>query len=158
MIIAKYLSDIWTTVAPAVGNHLWQSTLFAVVAGLLTLMLRKNHARARYWLWLAASLKFLIPFSLLVGIGGQLGWLRATDGIETGFTFAMDEFSQPFSQVTAPVVSHAARTDFHFRESAPIPSDNYGGGVVVRICWRRSCLVRAMAKDVGGDAECCAAA
>ena len=48
----------------AVGNHLWQSTLFAAAAGLLTLALRKNHARARYWLWLAASLKFLVPFSL----------------------------------------------------------------------------------------------
>ena len=70
MTIAKYLSDVWTSIAPAMGNHLWQSTLFAVVAGLLTLMLRKNQARARYWIWMAASLKFLIPFSLLVGIGG----------------------------------------------------------------------------------------
>ena len=33
----------------------------------------KNQARARYALWLAASLKFLVPFSLLVGIGGKLG-------------------------------------------------------------------------------------
>ncbi len=63
-MILQSLSSIWTTLAPAVGNHLWQSTLFAVAAGLLTLALRKNHARARYWLWLAASLKFLVPFSL----------------------------------------------------------------------------------------------
>jgi hypothetical protein len=56
MIIAKYLSGIWTAVAPSVGNHLWQSTLFALAAGLLTLVLRKNQARARYWLWLAAKL------------------------------------------------------------------------------------------------------
>jgi bla regulator protein BlaR1 len=107
MMIAKYLSEMWAAVVPAMGNHLWQSTLFAVVAGLLTLMLRKNHARARYALWLAASLKFLIPFSLLVGIGGRFGWLRASDGIETGFTFVADEFSQPFSKVT--VVTHPAR-------------------------------------------------
>jgi bla regulator protein blaR1 len=109
MNIAKYLSGMWTTIAPAVGNHLWQSTLFAVAAGLLTLMLRKNQARARYWLWLAASLKFLIPFALLVRIGGKLGWLRASDGIETGFTFAADQFSQPFTQVKTPVVSHVVR-------------------------------------------------
>ena len=109
MIVAKYFSEMLTAFAPAIGNHLWQSTLFAVVAGLLTLMLRKNQARARYWIWLAASLKFLIPFSLLVSVGGRFGWLRASDGVETGFTFAMDEFSQPFSQVTAPVASHAAR-------------------------------------------------
>jgi bla regulator protein BlaR1 len=50
-------------------NHLWQSTLFAAVAGLLTLLLRRNRARTRYWLWLAASMKFLIPFALLVNVG-----------------------------------------------------------------------------------------
>src|SRR5580704_13558315 len=106
MMIAKYLSELWTAFAPAMGNHLWQSTLFAVVAGLLTLMLRKNHARARYALWLVASLKFLIPFSLLVGIGRHVAWARATDGIETGITFAMDEFSQPFTQPMATGISH----------------------------------------------------
>jgi bla regulator protein blaR1 len=109
MIIAKYLSETWSAIAPGIGNHLWQSTLFAVVAGLLTLILRKNQARARYWIWLAASLKFLIPFSLLVSVGGWLGWLRASDGVETGITFAMDELSQPFSQVSVPVIAHGAR-------------------------------------------------
>ena len=65
-MIPKYFSAMWEAVAPALGNHIWQSTLFAVAAGLLTLTMRKNHARARYWLWLAASVKFLVPFSLLV--------------------------------------------------------------------------------------------
>jgi bla regulator protein BlaR1 len=37
----------------ALANHLWQSTVFAGIAGLLTLALRKNHARTRYWLWLS---------------------------------------------------------------------------------------------------------
>ena len=110
MLIAKYLSEMWSAGAPAVGNHLWQSTLFAVVAGLLTLMLRKNHARARYALWLAASLKFLIPFSLLVGVGGHIAWARASDGIETGFTFAMDELSQPFTQPVTEAVSRATNS------------------------------------------------
>jgi bla regulator protein BlaR1 len=65
-MIAKYLSWMWAALAPALGNHLWQSTLFALAAGVLTLTLRNNHARTRYWLWLAASVKFLVPFSLLV--------------------------------------------------------------------------------------------
>ena len=59
------------------ANHLWQSTLFAAVAWLLTLALRKNRAAVRYWIWLAASVKFLIPFSLLVSAGAQLGWRTA---------------------------------------------------------------------------------
>ena len=36
-------------------NHLWQSTLFAILAGLLTLTLKRNSARTRYWVWFAAS-------------------------------------------------------------------------------------------------------
>jgi uncharacterized protein (TIGR03435 family) len=54
------------------GNHLWQSTLFAAVVALACFALRKNRARTRYWLWLAASVKFLVPFSLLVSIGGRM--------------------------------------------------------------------------------------
>jgi beta-lactamase regulating signal transducer with metallopeptidase domain len=55
------------------ANQLWQSTLFAGVAGLLTLFPRKNRAYVRYGLWLLASVKFLLPFSLLVAVGGLLG-------------------------------------------------------------------------------------
>lgn len=54
------------------ASHLLQSTLFAAVAGLATLALRKNHARTRQWLWLAASVKFLLPFSILVAMGTQV--------------------------------------------------------------------------------------
>ena len=50
-------------------DHLWQSTLVAVVIAILTLVFRNNSASVRYWLWFAASLKFLLPFSLLAEIG-----------------------------------------------------------------------------------------
>jgi uncharacterized protein (TIGR03435 family) len=65
-MITADLSPLW--------NHLWQSTLFAAVVWLLTVVLRRNRAGVRYWLWLAGSAKFLIPFSLLVSLGGQLRW------------------------------------------------------------------------------------
>src|SRR5262249_3515609 len=55
-------------------DHLWQSTLFAIAAGLLTLLCRRNHARLRYAIWMSASLKFFIPFALLTAIGSQLAW------------------------------------------------------------------------------------
>jgi hypothetical protein len=45
-MILQSLSSMWAALAPSIGNHLWQSTLFAAAAGLLTLALRKNHARA----------------------------------------------------------------------------------------------------------------
>src|SRR5579864_3126213 len=109
-MIPANLSAMWNDVAPALGNHLWQSTLFAAVAGLLALTLRKNHARARYWVWLAASVKFLIPFSWLVQIGSRLAWIRASVETNAGVLFVMEQASRPFSQgiTVMPVISHAA--------------------------------------------------
>lgn len=111
--IPEYLSVMWNAIIPALGDHLWQSTLFAVVAGLLALLLRKHHARARYWLWLAASVKFLLPFSLLVGIGKHLAWSRGSAGATTGLYFTMEEISQPFTLAAAPVISQAAPSPVH---------------------------------------------
>jgi beta-lactamase regulating signal transducer with metallopeptidase domain len=59
----------------ALLDHLWQSSLFALAAGLLTLALRSNTARIRFWLWFAASLKFLVPFTALVFLGMGLARL-----------------------------------------------------------------------------------
>ncbi len=50
-------------------DHLWQSTLFTAVVWLIARAMHTNGARVRYWLWFAASMKFLIPLSLLVNAG-----------------------------------------------------------------------------------------
>ena len=104
------LSVMWSDISTALGNHLWQSTLFAGAAGLLALTLRKNQARARYWVWLAASVKFLIPFSLLVAIGNRLAWSHAPAGTNAGLLVAMEQVSQPFKQaaIVMPAISRAA--------------------------------------------------
>jgi bla regulator protein BlaR1 len=80
---------------PTLANHLWQSTVFALGAGLLTLVFRRNRAQARYAIWLAASLKFLIPFSLLVTAGTHLQWSRPS-ATPPRLSIAMDAISQPF--------------------------------------------------------------
>jgi beta-lactamase regulating signal transducer with metallopeptidase domain len=54
-------------------DHIWQSTLFAMVVGLLTLAFRRNRARVRYALWLCASVKFLVPFSVVMWLGSVIG-------------------------------------------------------------------------------------
>ena len=54
-------------------DHLWQSTLFTMVIGLLTLAFRRNRARVRYALWFAASVKFLVPFSTMMWLGAVIG-------------------------------------------------------------------------------------
>jgi uncharacterized protein (TIGR03435 family) len=102
----EYFSSVWADLAPGVANHLWQSTLFAIAAGLLALLLRKQNARARHWLWLAASLKFLIPFSLLVNIGSYLSPAPATARpVGPVMYFAMEEISRPFGQLGVRVTS-----------------------------------------------------
>jgi len=102
-MIRGYISELLASFGPALGDHLWQSTLFAVAAGLLTLALRKNHARARYGLWLAASLKFLIPFSVAAGIIRHP--VLGPAGTTARFYVAMNEAGQPFTQATAAIGS-----------------------------------------------------
>jgi len=79
------------------ANHLWQSTLFAAVAGLLTLALRKNRAQTRYWLWLAASVKFLIPFSVLVDASSYFGRPAPAMIAHSSLPFFIEQASQPFA-------------------------------------------------------------
>ena len=56
----------------ALLDHLWQSTLFALPLGALTLLLRRHAAALRFWLWFAASVKFLVPFSVLMAMGAAV--------------------------------------------------------------------------------------
>ena len=88
------------------ANHLWQSTAFAGASALLTLALRKNAARVRYWFWVAASLKFLIPFSLLIALGSQVPRQVAPTRRQTTFAIVLDDVSEPFAPVA--VSSRAA--------------------------------------------------
>jgi len=106
------------------ADHLWQSTLVAAALGLLTSSLRKNAARLRYWIWFCASVKFLVPFALLVALGQQLGWrtlpalpagppgAAVEHGVEWGVL--MERVAQPVAALApsgsspAPVVAPAA--------------------------------------------------
>jgi len=78
-------------------NHLWQSTLFALAAALLTLAFRVNRAHVRYWLWLSASLKFLLPFALLMSLGHRLASAPVARKIATPeVSIAIGLIAQPF--------------------------------------------------------------
>jgi len=111
-MIPKLLSTIWTAIAPSLANHLWQSTLFACVIALLMLALRSNRAQIRYWLCLTASLKFLVPFSLLVGLGSHLASTRASLTPKTGLYFLMEQVGQPFTRQAIREMPHATPSTF----------------------------------------------
>ncbi len=87
----------------ALTNHLWQSTLFVVAAALVAAALRANGAHVRHRVWLAASLKFLVPFSLLLSLGGLLPRFgpAVAPAIATqsapNLSVAVDRIAQPFT-------------------------------------------------------------
>ncbi|HVN20238.1 MAG TPA: M56 family metallopeptidase [Dongiaceae bacterium] len=107
-MINASLSALWNSAAPAAANHLWQSSIVALAAGLMTLALRRQHARIRYWIWLAASMKFLVPFSVLVRLGQLLAWSRPASAAEPSFYFTIEEIAQPFAEPALPALHHAA--------------------------------------------------
>jgi len=85
-------------------DHLWQSTLCFGAAGLLTLILRRNSARARYWVWFAASMKFLVPLAPLMSLGRQLAARAMTPG-----AMASMKFLAPLASLVSPGQQLAAR-------------------------------------------------
>lgn len=95
------------------ANHLWQSTLFACAMGLLTLMLRRNRAAVRHGLWLAASVKFLVPFSLLIGLGSQVEWRKAPV-VPQARSNAMEQISEPLAILASPTRLLAQRAPRRF--------------------------------------------
>jgi bla regulator protein BlaR1 len=86
----------------ALIGHLWQSTWFAATVWLATLALRRHGARLRYWLWTAASLKFIVPFSWLIGIGAQFGWRTAPVMARPAAAFVTRQVLAPPVLVAAP--------------------------------------------------------
>ncbi len=111
MSIPAFWSETWT--APLI-NHLWQSTIVVGVAWLLALALRKNHARVRYWIWFAVSVKFLLPFSLLTAAGEWLRLWVPAPAARPAVTSVVAQVAQPFAQAQffgateAPAAAHHA--------------------------------------------------
>ncbi len=87
-----------------VANHLWQSTLFAGAAMLLALALRRNRAQLRYGIWLAASIKFLVPFSLLVSTGSLFEW-RSAPAVPAPLASTVEQVSRPFAEPVMEMVT-----------------------------------------------------
>jgi beta-lactamase regulating signal transducer with metallopeptidase domain len=118
-------------------THLWQSTFCVFAAWLLTLALKNNRASARYWVWLAASVKFLIPFSLLVSASSELGSRMLPSREQPQVFSVMEEISRPLMLSNpTPMLSGSAHT-FH-----PVLAFLFGvwlcGFVIAAIYWLMS--------------------
>jgi bla regulator protein BlaR1 len=115
--------------------HIWQSTLFAGVCWLITLGLRRNSASIRYWVWFAVSVKFLVPFAPLVGLGVLLPHRVSVPLVQTSRVMTtIDEVGQTL--VTPSIAVTASRAG-----SNPISLIALSlwacGFLGVGICWMR---------------------
>ena len=104
----------------------------------LTLLFRRNSAVVRYRLWLIASVKFLVPFSLFVALGGLLQWHPVHPVTPSEVPVVVRQISQPFtpSPVAIPAPSIAKAT--------PVASPSvgivfasvwFGGAAIVLLVW-----------------------
>jgi uncharacterized protein (TIGR03435 family) len=94
MMLLQIWEKAWTT---ALVNHLWQSTVVVAIVWVLAAAFRKNRARVRYWLWMAASVKFLLPFALLVAAGEGLRSFIPAPAARPALASAVEQMTQPFS-------------------------------------------------------------
>jgi bla regulator protein BlaR1 len=111
-------------VAPWVLNHLWQSSVVTAGAALLALALRAHPARVRFWVWTAASLKFLVPLALLATLGNHLAWRSPTSLPELQTLRAA---AQPFVSSDVPAAVPTAPAT----QSSPLPL----GPAVLGVIW-----------------------
>ncbi|MGB9067843.1 MAG: M56 family metallopeptidase, partial [Candidatus Acidiferrales bacterium] len=140
--IVAFPSLAWTTLGVELANHLWQSTLFVGMAGLLALALRKNGAHVRYGLWFAASVKFLFPFSLLVALGSRMDALARPANSPHGLSFVVQQISQPFATASrgpfaAPIAAGASESAVRILPSLLLIVWCVGSTAVLFSWWRR---------------------
>ena len=91
----------------ALVNHLWQSSLFVLLISVLVYVFRNNSAGVRYWLWFAASAKFLVPFALFAVIGnafierGQIE-VAPLDPDTSNWLSIGERIAEPMNALVAP--------------------------------------------------------
>ena len=113
-------------------DHLCQSTVILCLAGLLTLLLRRNSAGARYWLWFAASVKFLFPLSLLTALASRLVPLPVIPVLAEPASGLAQRAAQPFVQ--GPSFPNVSAVGL-----AAVPAVDYS--TVLLIIWGVGCGV-----------------
>src|SRR5437667_7261608 len=137
-----FSSSWWAAIGAPMGNHLWQSTLFAAVAGLLTLLLRKNRAETRYSLWLSAAAQFLLPFCLLIGTGSHLRSSNRPTISPTSIYAVTQVISEPFAAVNPSLLAAPASESRQAALLRSLPTVllivwSSGCAAVVFLWWRR---------------------
>jgi bla regulator protein blaR1 len=141
MTITEIVSQSWLS---PLMNHLWQSTAIGLSAWLLTLVLKKNCAAVRYWVWMAASIKFLLPFSVFEAAGQILRSHASAAPPPTAFSMAVTQAAQPFEPLQQ-AIPWASPSTYRAPVWPLILLAVWAGGALVIALrwWRRWLQIRA---------------
>lgn len=120
---------------PKFADHLWQTTLFALVILVASFALRRGPARLRHNFWLLASAKFIIPAALLVFSAQQAG----IDSLPF-FRSASDTEQNAFvvTDVTQPIAALAL--NYEVTVVATTPNDRREIYLALTLVWFAGCL------------------
>ena len=130
-------SWVWS----ALVLHLWQSTLFVFVVWLAALALRHNGARIRFWLWTAASIKFLVPLGLLVSLGTTVQWRDAPVAVQPAVSFVMEDVLMPATMTV--VVSESVSRSTPVWPWVLLAAWCAGVAIVLSLWWRQWAPIRS---------------
>jgi TonB family protein len=143
MILHSWFAAGSVWIWPRLINHLWQATLFFLMASLVVALLKKGPARWRYSVWLLALARLAVPSLLFVWLGQQVRFDLAS--------LSPQHANVPHSAVQVlPIVSRVVEP-ISFQPNAPAsrlePKARHSelyfvatliwlAGLVVLVCWR----------------------
>lgn len=130
--------------------HLWQSTVFALFVWALALAMRNCPARVRFSLWMAGSIKFLLPFAFLAALGSHLPQTHSRSLMNPKVYTVVQQMGQPivsmpFQRAEHPMAGHEhtnGRTTYICLVGAWILGAFFTLIRLARQGWAAHCLVR----------------
>ncbi|MEK6323357.1 MAG: hypothetical protein AABN33_17090 [Acidobacteriota bacterium] len=133
MTVHQWLAEWSSWGWPLLANHLWQATLLSMAVFAAAAFLKNAPGRARYAVWLIASVKFALPSALIVSTASRFGVDFAsilTSTPETGEGFTV------IYQLTAPLIQFDKSTSA--RAIAPVHSELF---CVLTVAWFTGCIL-----------------
>jgi uncharacterized protein (TIGR03435 family) len=120
-------------------NHIWHSTFFACVVAAIVVFFHRNRAQVRYWLWFGASVKFFVPFSLLISLGSYLQSEHYPTALSTTpVSVSMVQLAEPFPRTVSIAASGEQTSNWSTGIAAVFWATGFGVIALIRLrAWLR---------------------
>ncbi len=135
----EWLATEVTALGPGVLDHLWQSTLFALLMFVASMAVRRGSAGLRHSLWLLALAKFLVPTAVVVFLTQQAGidpagLFRADVGSQASL---LQGLTQPLTSLAYEVTVVATATVRHNEVYCALVAISLTGTTAFLVNWAK---------------------